>query len=182
MHDAELLDELDENGLQTGRQLSRDLVHSSGAWHKTVHIWVLNPNQELLLQQRSFTKESHPGYWDISAAGHCSSGDSSLEAARRELREELGIEVRQQELSYLFSVVQRFILNKGRFVDNEFCDVYLYRTRISGEKIAIDPAEVRQVRFVNWMVLQKEYRGPDFVRHDEEYERLFRILGEEFHR
>jgi 16S rRNA (adenine1518-N6/adenine1519-N6)-dimethyltransferase len=44
------------------------------------------------LQKRSIWKDRNPGIWDSSAAGHVDSGEDYLTAARRELREELGIE------------------------------------------------------------------------------------------
>ncbi|MBN1308375.1 MAG: NUDIX domain-containing protein [Chitinispirillaceae bacterium] len=63
-----------------------------------------NSRGALLLQKRSPFKETFPGLWDISAAGHISAGDSSRETAVRELREELGISLKSNALRFLFSV------------------------------------------------------------------------------
>jgi isopentenyl-diphosphate Delta-isomerase len=87
---TELLDVLDSRGRLTGAVKSRGEVHRTGFWHRTVHIWIINGKKQLLLQKRSINKESYPGLWDISAAGHITAGDSIRNAAIRELKEELG--------------------------------------------------------------------------------------------
>ena len=42
-------------------------------------------SQRLVLQKRSAHKDTHPNRWDVSAAGHITGTDSSLETARREV-------------------------------------------------------------------------------------------------
>jgi len=59
--------------------------------HRAVHLVVMNEKGEVLLQQRSARKDSHPGWWDISVGGHVDVGETYEDAATRELREELGI-------------------------------------------------------------------------------------------
>ncbi|KAL0327689.1 UNVERIFIED_CONTAM: Nudix hydrolase 3, partial [Sesamum angustifolium] len=57
-------------------------VHRDGDYHRAVHVWiVVESTQEVLLQRRSDCKDSWPGVWDISSAGHISAGDSSLVSA-----------------------------------------------------------------------------------------------------
>jgi isopentenyldiphosphate isomerase len=85
----EYIDTITPDGNLTGESRPRDEVHKNGIWHRSVHIWVLNDKEELLIQRRALQKESHPGMWDVSCAGHIGSGDSSLQAAVRELKEEL---------------------------------------------------------------------------------------------
>ena len=58
-------------------------VHRDGDYHRAVHMWIFAENtQQLLLQRRADCKDSWPGLWDISSAGHISAGDSSLVTAR----------------------------------------------------------------------------------------------------
>lgn len=170
----EIIDELDETGAATGRRFTRDFVHRRGLWHRTVHVWILNSSGELLVQRRSSFKESHPGLWDISAAGHCSSGDSSRGAAVREVKEELGLDLNPDQLEYLFSVPQQF--RAGDFTDNEFCDVYLLRTDVPIESLDIDANEVSEVRFVRWRELEEQCGTSAFVDHGREYDQLFSCL------
>ncbi len=70
----------------------RDVIHVNNLWHRAVHIWLRNARGELFLQRRSIWKDRNPSVWDSSAAGHVDAGENYGEAARRELREELGVE------------------------------------------------------------------------------------------
>eukprot|EP01119_Soliformovum_irregulare_P014431 TRINITY_DN3947_c0_g1_i2.p1 TRINITY_DN3947_c0_g1~~TRINITY_DN3947_c0_g1_i2.p1 ORF type:complete len:185 (+),score=48.17 TRINITY_DN3947_c0_g1_i2:17-571(+) len=74
----EYLDVLDENGKFTGISHPRSQVHREGLWHRVVHVWIVNSKGQVLLQQRTLNKESWPGMWDISSAGHISAGEGSL--------------------------------------------------------------------------------------------------------
>jgi len=60
--------------------------------HRSVHILVFNSAGEVFIQKRSMNKDSNPGMWDSSAAGHLDSGEDYTHCARRELGEELGIQ------------------------------------------------------------------------------------------
>jgi isopentenyldiphosphate isomerase len=61
----------------------RGEVHRDGDYHRAVHVWIYSEStQELLLQRRADCKDSWPGQWDISSAGHISAGDSSLVSAQ----------------------------------------------------------------------------------------------------
>ena len=97
----EFFDILDEKGNKTGRIKERSLVHEDGDIHGTVHIWIRRKTEkgyDLLLQKRSKQKDSFPGCYDISSAGHISAGDEPLETALRELEEELGIKAEPEQL------------------------------------------------------------------------------------
>jgi len=87
----ELIDVLDENGIKTGEILSRKEIHKRGLWHRLIAVVIVNENNEILLQQRSYKKEKNAGMWDISVAGHISSGQDALSAAAREINEEVSI-------------------------------------------------------------------------------------------
>src|SRR5690606_21692591 len=59
---------------------------------RAVHVFIFNQAGELFLQKRSAWKDRHPGVWDSSAAGHLDAGEEYDACARREVREELGLE------------------------------------------------------------------------------------------
>lgn len=94
----ELIDVLDENGNKTGKIVTRTQIHKEGLWHKIVVIAIIDKNGRLLMQQRAKDKAKNPLKWDVSSAGHVSSGQTSIESAIRETQEELGIEVNEKEL------------------------------------------------------------------------------------
>ncbi|MEG0024515.1 MAG: 16S rRNA (adenine(1518)-N(6)/adenine(1519)-N(6))-dimethyltransferase RsmA [Akkermansia sp.] len=89
--DGELLDVVDSQNQVIG-QKTRKEIHEGNLTHRAVHILVRNKHGAILLQKRSPWKDRHPGVWDSSAAGHVDAGESYMEAAKRELHEELGID------------------------------------------------------------------------------------------
>jgi isopentenyldiphosphate isomerase len=176
----ELIDVLDAAGNSLSAIAARAEIHRTGLWHRTVHVWVMGPKNGLLLQKRSLTKESFPGLWDISAAGHITAGDTSARAAQRELEEELGITVRDGELLFLFSVKGSYVRRGPEpFIDNEHSDVYLVKTGYSVEQIIVDKNEVDEVKYMAIDDLKSALIDQPglYVPHHEEYERLFEFLG-----
>src|SRR5215468_2234581 len=80
---------------------SRAEVHGNNLRHRAIHILIFNQIGDLYLQQRSRWKDRHPLKWDSSAAGHVTAGESYDETARRELKEELDVDVPLERISKL---------------------------------------------------------------------------------
>ena len=74
-----------------------------------MHIWIINDNQELLVQKRNPLKKTFPNLWAISSAGHVLTKENSKDAGVRELKEELNIEIEKESLEYLFTVKSKKI-------------------------------------------------------------------------
>jgi isopentenyldiphosphate isomerase len=70
--------------------------------HRVAHVLVFNDQGDLFLQKRSLQKDVQPGKWDTSVGGHVNLGESYLEAAAREMKEELGIEPGEIEFLYKY--------------------------------------------------------------------------------
>lgn len=179
----ELIDVLDENGVKTGEKKSRKEVHSKGYWHKGVHIWIINSNKELLVQRRSSNKDVYPNKLYISVAGHPVSGENELESIKREFLEEIGIELDTSKLEYLFTFSQEVIENGGKFLDNQFYDVYLVEMDLDVDKLNLQEEEVSEVKNIYYkefeqMIINKD---KDIVNHPKEWEKLFKILHKKYH-
>ena len=174
----EMLDILDSEGKATGKTKSRKEVHQKGLWHKSVHIWIINKKGDILLQKRSMKKESNPGKWDISVAGHLSAGQTSIEGALREIGEEIGLKIDSEELRSLGTIRIQRILNEGTYINNEFDDVYLLEKDIDLSKIKLQEEEVEKIEFVSPEQLKKmaDSMDPALVDHKEEYDLLFRSI------
>ena len=174
----EYLDILDENGNATGEVKSREEVHQKGLWHKAVHVWFVNENNEILLQLRSKTKETHPGFWDISAAGHAIAGDDSLMAAEREIFEEIGVTISGNQLIFLGQIKKSNLLKNGTYINNQFDDIYLVRTNLKITDFKFNDGEVEKVEYVPVETLKEWVRDqkPDLVPHPSEYELLFKSI------
>ncbi len=98
----ELLDVVNKNG-EVLSTLPRSQIHGNPSLiHRVVHVLVFNAEGELLLQKRSMNKDVAAGKWDTSVGGHLNPGESTDEAARREMEEELGIIPREIEFLYKY--------------------------------------------------------------------------------
>ena len=174
----EYLDVLDDKGVQAGQTVSYEEAHEKGVMHRSVHIWFLNSNNELLLQKRSATKQAYPNHWDISASGHISTGQTSLEAAKAETEEELGLSLSDDAFEYLFSVEEHIVLNEGTYVNNEFQDVYLVRLDARVSDLTLQTSEVSGARWigVDEFRLWTKGLGEKLVPHEEEYALLLQRL------
>ena len=85
----EVWDVYDSNRRKTSKQIKRGSPLSDGEYHLVVHICIFNSAGEMLIQQRQSFKEGWPNLWDVTAGGSVLSGESSNQAASRELFEEL---------------------------------------------------------------------------------------------
>lgn len=74
-------------------QSTRSDVHRRQLMHRATHIILTNSAQQIFVQLRSTSKDTNPGLWDTSAAGHVDAGESYEACAARELEEELGVVV-----------------------------------------------------------------------------------------
>lgn len=87
----EILEVVDEKG-DVLKLAKRSEIHSDPSLiHRVVHVLVFDKKGRLLLQKRSLNKDVAPGKWDTSVGGHVNPGEDILEAAQREMKEELGI-------------------------------------------------------------------------------------------
>ena len=97
----EILEVVDEKGDML-KLAKRSEIHGNPSLiHRVVHVLVFDKKGRLLLQKRSLNKDVAPGKWDTSVGGHVNPGEDILEAAKREMKEELGIS--DCRLDYLYA-------------------------------------------------------------------------------
>ena len=155
----ELFDVIDCKGNPTGQIVSREKAHVEGIPHRTAHIWIIREKEsrvEILLQKRSQNKDSFPGKFDTSSAGHIQAGDEPLESALRELKEELGISATPEQLHFAgtfpISFAKEFY---GKmFRDEEIAFVYIYQEPVNTEELVLQTEEVEAVQ---WFDLDEVY-------------------------
>lgn len=162
--DLEFFDILDENGAKTDRIKERSLVHEDGDIHGTVHIWIRRKTEkgyDLLLQKRSKDKDSFPGCYDISSAGHISAGDDPLESAIRELSEELGIHADKDQLKYtgIHEGVMNGYFHGREFKNHEISHVYIYEEPVDIEKLDLQEEEVEDVIWIDAQELVEKVKA-----------------------
>ncbi len=167
----EHIDILDKAGNKTGDNATNDEAHKKGLIHKVVHIWIINSKGEILLQKRNKLKKAYPLHWDMSAAGHIDSGETSLEAAKRETFEELGLSLKNSSFNLLITLQENTVLNQGVYVNNEFQDVYVVHLDMDISLLRIGLNEVEEVKWTNIVDFKKmtEGKGELLFPHTEEH-------------
>lgn len=175
----EYFDVLDENGEKTGLVKLRSDVHHDGDWHAAVNILVVNDKNEILQQRRAPNKDSFPNMWDLSCGGHVVTGEDYLDAAIRELKEELGINVQPEDLR-LIGAFKSSVQPAPNFINNTFEIVYLLRTDKELADFKIQTEELSEIRYVDWRKLRQMLEDPqviDMLKHKRQYGALFEILA-----
>ena len=157
----EIFDITDDNGVPTGKTISRNEAHEKGIPHRTAHIWIARKkgdSYQVLLQKRSEEKESFPGMYDTSSAGHIQAGDDPLESAQRELYEELGIKANEGDLSFAgkFHIKYEMEFHGKMFRDNEVAFVYVYEKPVEIDNLVLQKEEVDEVR---WFDIEEVHEG-----------------------
>ena len=181
----EMFDVIDENGNKTGSIKERGVVHREGTLHATAHIWIARENQksgyDILLQKRSSIKDSHPGCYDISSAGHICAGDSVLESALRELHEELGIDAKSEHLKEFGVQYKNY---EGEFYGKPFKDrersiLYLYSEPLDEKDLVLQESEIESVIWIDYLDALRAIREKT-IKHciyEEEFCKLGKALG-----
>ena len=169
----EYIDIFDYNNNPTGEIKEKTQANEDGKFHRTAHVWIMNDKKELLLQKRSATKKTHPNFWDISGAGHIRAGETVIEGAIRELKEELGVEAKEEDLQYIAT-----IKSTKNPKNMEFQYVYLLNSNKEIEEYIFEDNEVSEVKYVFYKDLEKmvEEKAKGLLIHEEEYKYLFKYI------
>lgn len=133
----ELWDIYDANKERTGRTMKRNEFHlAEGEYHLTVLGVVARRDGRFLITKRAAAKAWAPGWWEVSGGG-AMAGEESLDAVRREVREETGLDVTDWDGGYLFTYHRE---NPGEG-DNYFVDVYRFIGDFAEEELRMQEAE-----------------------------------------
>lgn len=162
--DAELLEVLDEDGESIGTA-PRFLCHRLGLIHQVVFLIIEDYEGKLLLQTRGdFNKRRY----DLPVGGHMNVDDNSpIDALCREVREEIGLEIHQEELSLICSYTRKVKedLKKPKEMNCELRYIYLYKVNKEQSDSILshfkDRFEKEMVLEINWFHLNDIIRNCD---------------------
>lgn len=142
----EKFDVLNELGEFTGEIATREECHKRGLWHRAVYAFIIDDNNgNILLQKRSSNKKLWPNMWDVTVGGHVDAGEFGRQALIREVKEELGIEINDNDIKYL--VGSTSINKQGDIINKHYNECYLIVKNINISDIKIQKEEVSEVRF-----------------------------------
>jgi len=157
---GEILPLVDKYDRVVGR-CRRDEVHRLGLRHRASHVLVFDQKNRLFLQQRGLHKESSPGLWDSSVAGHVDDGESYDQCCLREIEEEIGLHV-------IDVPEQLFKLEACAETDMEFSCIYRLVTE---ESLKPDYTEMEAGKWYEVTEVDRNLR-----ERPEEFAETFRLI------
>ncbi len=146
----ELLDVLDKEGKETGKIEDKDIIHEKGLWHKEAEAWIVNEKGEILIQKRAPTKKQRPNKWAITG-GHVKSGENEEKAVLREIKEEIGIDCKKEDLELIIMAKNSSVYGDN----NTFRYIYYCQTDKKIEEFTMQKEEVSELKYITLQELEQ---------------------------
>lgn len=162
----EIVDLLNARKELTGEKAERNNV-PLGKYRLSIHIWIINDKNELLIQQRSSNRKMFPNKW-TNTGGACVSGETSIETVCRELKEELNIIPIINNLEFIASYKR----------EKDFVDVWILRQNINIEDIIFQTEEVQDAKWVKIEEWKKMVEDGDGIKSSTDY--FLKYINNEF--
>ena len=139
-------------------------AHRKGVLHRAFSVFVFNSSKLLLLQKRSSLKYHSPGLWTNTCCSHQRDGESTVDAAKRRLNEEMGLNV---DLKETFSFIYKANLENG-LIEHEFDHVLVGFTDFNPK---INTNEVE-----DWKWIDLSFLELDLDKNPNIYTEWFKII------
>ncbi len=166
----EYIDILSDDGTFAGYSCLKSEAHEKGLFHASAHIWIFDTQKNVLIQKRAKTKDVFPDLWDISVAGHISAGELPIISAIREVEEEVGISLLENELRYI-GVFKKKVIHKANLIDNELHHIYICCKKFEIDTLKIQVEEVSEIKSIqlNNLIEEVSKETNNFVPHGKNY-------------
>lgn len=148
----EYWDIYDANRVFQNRTIRRGDSFQDGEYYVCCEVWFQNSKGEMLITQRHPNKKAG-GLWEFTGGGVLA-GETTAQATVREVKEEIGVDIKEAELSFLHEHKQR----------NYFMDIYLVRKDIAPEEIVLDKNETIDFKWVSKEELRAMIENREIVR------------------
>jgi isopentenyl-diphosphate delta-isomerase len=165
---------VDENDNPIG-EMEKMEAHEKALLHRAFSVFVFNSKNELMLQQRAYSKYHSPGLWTNTCCSHPRVGESVLEAGHRRLREEMGFDC---EIEKIFDFVYNAKLEYG-LTEHEFDHVLFGRY---DDDPKINPEEVESWKWMPMDAIADEMKDmPDkyTIWFQIAFERVYSYLNDQ---
>ena len=159
----EYWDVYDKKGKWKRRVIRKGERLKNSDYHLIVEGWILGDDGNFIIQRRSLNKKSFAGMWYCSAGGSVISRETPKEGMIREFKEELGIDISEDELK-----LKRIITEK-----NTIFYIFLVRKNVSLDEIVMQEEEVMDVDIASVEKIQQMIEDKTFIGLDY-YEKFFR--------
>ncbi|MDO5977365.1 NUDIX hydrolase [Flavivirga spongiicola] len=151
----EFVDIVDDHGNNTGKVCLKSEAHQFGYWHSCIHVWLYTDSGKVLIQKRAANKDTFPNLWDVSVAGHIGAGEQPLKAAKREVLEEVGFEIKNEELVKIGTYKTNY-KHQESLIDKEFHHVYITKLTVPLETLKLQIEEVAELKLILMNQLKRE--------------------------
>ena len=136
---------------KTGKEHIRGEKIPEGCYHLVVHVWIRNNKGEYLISQRSADRPTFPLMWEC-VGGSVIKGESSIEGAIREVKEEVGLDLEQEAGRLVFSKIRGVDVKYECKAYNDIMDVWLFN--YSGE-VQLEAATTNEAADCKWMTVSE---------------------------
>lgn len=160
---------VDENDNPIGTMPKME-AHEKAMLHRAFSVFILNANDEVLLQQRANDKYHSAGLWTNTCCSHPHPGEDTLGAARRRLKEEMGMEA---DLQFVFKFMYKAPFD-NLLTEHEIDHVFIGKT---DQLPVINPEEVASYKY-----MKPEEIKLDMEQNPQSYTVWFRIIFNEFYK
>ena len=143
-------------------------AHEKALLHRAFSVFILNNNNELMLQQRASHKYHSPLLWTNTCCSHQRNGETNIEAGLRRLKEEMGFDAPLKEL---FSFIYKAPFDNG-LTEHELDHVMI---GYYNEAPIINPEEVE-----SWKWMKIDDVKKDMEVHPEIYTEWIKIIFDKF--
>ena len=151
----EIFDLYDKDFNKLDKTMVRGSTNNPGEYHLVVHMWFRNKAGKYLIQQRNKQTDRIPHQW-FCTGGAAVSGDTSLQAAMRETKEELGLDLDSSK----FKHISQYFMDQSD--TNYITDVYLIEEDILIKDLILDTVEVRDVAYKTMDEIKEMIRNKQF--------------------
>ncbi|MBT0718728.1 isopentenyl-diphosphate Delta-isomerase [Rosenbergiella epipactidis] len=139
---------VDEHDNPLGK-MEKLAAHRQGRLHRAITVYIFNTKQQLMLQQRAFSKYHCGGLWSNTCCGHPFPNESTPQAAERRLEEEMGLKL---PLTKLTQTYYNLPVTDG-LVEHEFGHIF---TGLTDQLPVLNPNEAENYRFASLSEVQQE--------------------------
>lgn len=146
MKESVILVDAEDNEIGTMQKME---AHVLGKLHRAFSVFIFNTKGELLLQQRAIGKYHSGGKWTNTCCSHPRTGELTVDAAHRRLKEEMGMECK---LTYAFNFTYRADVMEGIY-EHEYDHVYF---GMSDGIPTPEPEEVLAFKYMDMKVLEND--------------------------
>ena len=136
---------------KTGKEHIRGQMIPEGFYHLVVHVWIRNHRGEYLISQRSASRPTFPLMWEC-VGGSVLKGESSIDGALREVKEEVGLDLEQKDGKLLFSKIRGSDVRYECKVFNDIMDVWLFEY---DGALQLESATTDEVAACRWMTVSE---------------------------